>query len=188
MAQPDPDFVSENIPDTLLPPPYPDDPPSYSEATEDSTYRYGSVPMSPDYMAKLPFGQSDNPSAQILPLDPQSFPQQPASPQVTTLNLPAQRFNIPSICTPASPGGASSNAPHKVLLQPSSSRIVETKAVGHRKTESHVKDLETGKEYIVKEKTSRNGRRSKAVIKEVGGPKIVVRETPSRMVVCQKKF
>ncbi|XP_005093693.1 uncharacterized protein LOC101864129 [Aplysia californica] len=69
-----------------------------------------------------------------------------------------------------------------------SQRVVETVPLSRRTTMSVVSDLETGQTYTVKERTSLTGRRSKTVIRELGGggAKTVVKTTPRRTVVKQK--
>uniref|UniRef100_A0A0B7B266 Uncharacterized protein n=1 Tax=Arion vulgaris TaxID=1028688 RepID=A0A0B7B266_9EUPU len=199
--------MPDNTTDELMPPPYSDDPPAYSTVAEYSSM-YSSTEPSLDYMSKLPFEEpsSARSNSSLPPSNVQLYSQLPANPQVLPPRLPPRHtishhpMNIVT-ATPqniqqpdtdkhvpiSAPRTFKSIAPHKALLQPTTSRIVETKVTGHRKIKSHVTDLETGKEYYVKEKTSKNGRKSKAVIVEVGGPKTYVKETPTMTVVCQKK-
>lgn len=174
----DTDFHDDS---TLMPPPYTDEPPAYSSLVENSHMIYADAPPSIDYMEKLPFEEHS----------PRSYYPEPSPVQVhvasTTQGTTQQPLLHPPSNTLRPSPQTTSTAPHKVLLQPTSSRLVETMAVSRRKTVSHVTDLETGKEYFVKERKSRSGLRSKAVIKELGGPRTYVKETPKKTVVCQKR-
>ncbi|CAG5135783.1 unnamed protein product [Candidula unifasciata] len=200
------DYPSEDVFNELLPPPYTDEePPAYSTVVESSSTAYTTAPVSLDYMSKLPYGDSVNSSHQS-PLERQSYYQEPFGPQMSFQQFSNQETFNPQITSPIvsapdfpqettryssnllpGPQRTTSITPHKDLLQPTPSRLIETKKTRRGNIKSHIKDLETGKEYFIKEKISKGGNRSKTVVKEVGGPKTVVRETPKRTIVCQKK-
>ncbi|XP_059143773.1 uncharacterized protein LOC131931087 [Physella acuta] len=173
-----------------LPPPYTEAPPQYTEAQGQQLHRseapnnqsyspaYGSQP---DYVQAFPqqnfvhpFAAEHNPATAFR----YSYaPQQPEYAQA----FPQQQNPL----NPLAPGQPLTNNFYSTQ-HPRQPQIVETVGIGRRKVLSHVTDLETGREYSVMKKTSRNGRRSKEIIREVGGPTTIVKQTPKRTVIRQK--
>lgn len=202
-----PNYSADDSINPPLPPPYADEPPAYSTVVGTNTTVYTNAPLGLDYMSKLPYGDPDGnnfqlplqppwmqyqePHSQQLPV-PQFSYSETSRPQISNADVSSPQptqpdtSSQPSSSLPTRQQSANSITPHKDLLKPTPSRLVETKS-RHGKTKSHIKDLQTGKEYFIKEKVSRDGQRSKTVVVEIGGPKTIVKETPKRTIVCQKK-
>lgn len=171
---------------TVEPPPYSEAPPEYSAIYMSHT---SIPPENPVYMQ-----QSNIPhvNPNPYPTAPQGIYNhtQPSMPTITQVTSPPPPVVIVQQINNQPVAGQFSiphNAPHKALLQPTTTRTVHTTTTGRRRTESHVTDFETGKEYIIKEKTSRHGLHNKTVIKEIGGPRTIVKETPRKTVVRHRR-
>lgn len=184
--------------DLLSPPPYSEAPPEYTEHASggyvDNMYtnhpyqqNYGAVFTQPCPEQTMP----EIPSVLKFPIDDQP----PAEPLQTQPHEPPGYYDIQpqaaEDCTQPTllNGQLLQGLPPVVgptFITAHQNQVVESVQVGRRKTLSHVTDLETGKEYNIMKRVSRTGRRSKEVIKEVGGPTTIIKQTPSRTIIRHK--
>lgn len=178
------DFANEGSVSLTSPPPYTEQPPPYSTVAPPGAHDYQNS-QTAVYM-----GQPTAPS-KVSSATPavQHYPNQHVNPpminhQASHHSVVIQQSSRPPVIISS---GSIPTAPPAALLQPTPSRLIQTTFTGHRKKESHVTDFDTGKEYIIREKTSRFGRRTKTIIQEVGGPKTFVKETARRTIVRIKK-
>ncbi|CAL1543213.1 unnamed protein product [Lymnaea stagnalis] len=193
--------TAEMTSDLLAPPPYSEAPQEYTEyasggyvnimyTNQPYQQNYGSVHTQTSPRQTLP----EIPSDQKFPIDDQ----QPVGTQEL---FQTQQHEPPGYYHAQPPAAEGYMQPPSLsrnlltglpplvrpsFIQPHQTQVVESIKVGRRKTLSHVTDLETGKEYDVMKKVSRTGRRSKEVIKEVGGPTTIVKQTPSRTIIRHK--
>uniref|UniRef100_A0A0B6ZF97 Uncharacterized protein n=1 Tax=Arion vulgaris TaxID=1028688 RepID=A0A0B6ZF97_9EUPU len=177
---------SDNQSSVPMPPPYTDEPPAYTPMAAPYASNHTDAYKSPAYMEQPGVTNVCQPSApQLL-----SYPHQSNNETITnqqTSHQPAIIIHQTNHPVMVSPPRSTLGGHHNDFLHLSPSHIVETTATGRRRTQSHVTDFGTGKEYIIKERTSRLGTRTKTVIKEVGGPRTIVKETPRRTIVKQRK-
>ncbi|KAK0058842.1 hypothetical protein Bpfe_011807 [Biomphalaria pfeifferi] len=200
-------------PPSAVPPPYIDAPPDYSEYVRESYIHATYMPPPAQSDLNLNAASGHQASAAIYH---EQLQQQPRYPQQQTAAFGFQQqtavYGIPQQISALAPQppvvyGLQTHAVQALPNRYSShitvetqqpgttvvmsntapvTQISETKSIGRRKTLTHVTDLNTGKEYNIVKKESRTGRRSKEIIREVGGPTTIIKQTPFRTIVKQR--